>query len=728
MYDIFYLGNNEELASEYPFACQVSDESEIKPKTKMYWVVEENIVIQDYDIFDLRPSVYDEKYVHAWNGVKLVPTAGARGTKSFEEPVAKTQYPIVRTANVDDYSQRDKYDDIYVWLVDKDYQIDPEALSYVPDEYNNTFVHSFHYHDQLLHKYPEQMGGIRLVPRKWKNAELKIHERVLFDNIRFEKFVCEEMGKMHSSHDWFWVVDRDVNVHPDFKFDYVPTIFDLGKTHEWQKVNPHTGMVYDYGGVRLCHKNPVDGRPKHMREIACTQKEYPILRLQHNCWNEHSYRIAIEHHCDAMFYKMLWVIDPNVELDDDFAMDYMPTKWDIDCVHVFKDEDGGYSGVRLLPMDLFKDADYTIDDFANNSFPKLKKIDQLASIKRKYPCVEMPPDGNFYEEANKGRTGSMRWNAEYDYIWVYDKGSTPLKEIIDNGYIVKLTDLRRVHSWQKLNHKTNRIHGYGGLRLFPSNSKLDLEINRVLTVDEIKKNKIPNQVYVKEPGSVTKPFEAAFISYHDSDADNKFTKLINRFPELEWYHIKDVNGIFNAHKQAAGVVNTEMFWVVDSDAEITDDFDFAYNPELYDYDVTHVWASVNPVNDLRYGYGGVKLFPTQAVRDISGWGLDFTTAFRRFKAMPQISCISRFNTSEFDAWKAGFRECVKLTLKDDPESQHRLNTWTTKSNDEPFAADAMAGAIDGKAFATQHKDNLRELDKINDFAELRTLYRKLGRC
>ena len=58
-----------------------------------------------------------------------------------------------------------------------------------------------------------------------------------------------------------------------------------------------------------------------------------------------------------------------------------------------------------------------------------------------------------------------------------------------------------------------------------------------------------------------------------------------------------------------------------------------------------------PINDLVYGYGGVKLFPTQALRDAKDWRIDFTTSVANkegqkgaFKALPKISNTTAFNT------------------------------------------------------------------------------------
>ena len=62
--------------------------------------------------------------------------------------------------------------------------------------------------------------------------------------------------------------------------------------------------------------------------------------------------------------------------------------------------------------------------------------------------------------------------------------------------------------------------------------------------------------------------------------------------------VRDVKGIFNAHKTAANRVQSKMFWVVDADAEVTDDFMFDYK-DVYDKEVVHVWGSENPYKRFR---------------------------------------------------------------------------------------------------------------------------------
>ena len=119
------------------------------------------------------------------------------------------------------------------------------------------------------------------------------------------------------------------------------------------------------------------------------------------------------------------------------------------------------------------------------------------------------------------------------------------------------------------------------------------------------------------------------------------------------------------------------------------------------------------------------MFNTEQVREATSWGLDFTTGLsKRFKAMPQISCTTRFNTSEYDTWRSAFRECVKLALKDDQESKDRLVKWLNPLPDAKFSEQAKLGAKAGRDFANKNKMNIVELNMINNYEWLNEQYNK----
>ena len=154
-------------------------------------------------------------------------------------------------------------------------------------------------------------------------------------------------------------------------------------------------------------------------------------------------------------------------------------------------------------------------------------------------------------------------------------------------------------------------------------------------------------------------YEIIFLSNNEPYSDNHWNKLKSRFPTA--IRINGIQGIHEAHQEAARRAMTSNFWVVDADAVIVDEFNFDYEISEYDTNFVHIWHSRNPVNDLEYGYGGVKLFPKSAVLNSKKNSIDFTTSLEiGVKIIPEVANITAFNHNEFSTWRSAFRECVKL--------------------------------------------------------------------
>jgi hypothetical protein len=217
-------------------------------------------------------------------------------------------------------------------------------------------------------------------------------------------------------------------------------------------------------------------------------------------------------------------------------------------------------------------------------------------------------------------------------------------------------------------------------------------------------------------------YDIIFISYNEPNADENFAKLKARFPYAQ--RVDGIKGIHQAHIAAARKAFTKMFWVVDADAIILDTFNFDHVVSEYDLENVHVWRSINPVNGLEYGYGGVKLLPKKLTQNMDTTRPDMTTSISTlFKAMPEVSNITAFNTDPYNSWKSAFRECVKLASKtidrqNDNETQVRLDRWCTIGAD----LDVLHGAQEGREYGLENKDNPEALKLINDFEWLRARF------
>ena len=235
------------------------------------------------------------------------------------------------------------------------------------------------------------------------------------------------------------------------------------------------------------------------------------------------------------------------------------------------------------------------------------------------------------------------------------------------------------------------------------------------------------KTFIKEDRSL---YDIVMITYNEPNGDENFQKLQQRFPRAKRVH--GIKGIHNAHIEAAKQVSSDLFWVVDGDAVIHDDFMFDYVAPHNEKDYVKVWRSINPVNGLEYGYGGVKLLPRALTEHMDTSKPDMTTSISsKFKPMPVVSNYTDFAVDEFTAWRSAFRECCKLSSKvidrqKSGETDERLETWCTHAEGK-FADIVLQGANAGVIYGTANKFNKDNLAKINDFDWLLTQFESRNR-
>lgn len=216
-------------------------------------------------------------------------------------------------------------------------------------------------------------------------------------------------------------------------------------------------------------------------------------------------------------------------------------------------------------------------------------------------------------------------------------------------------------------------------------------------------------------------YDIAYISYNETAADQRFLELVLASGFNRVYRVDGVKGIHAAHIEAAKLARTTMFYVVDADAKILPSFKFDIKLDPSEEDIVHVWRSINPINGLEYGYGGVKLLPTELTLNMDLSKADMTTSISpRFKAMDKVSNITAFNTDPLSTWRSSFRECVKLSSKIipgqiDEETTSRLNAWQFNTSSAPFAEYSRGGASAGHWYGTTYSNDPEALKKINDY-------------
>lgn len=394
---------------------------------------------------------------------------------------------------------------------------------------------------------------------------------------------------------------------------------------------------------------------------------------------------------------MFWVVWDNITLADNFVFNHVATKWDSNYIHVFKNGNH-FDGICLFP----KHASFSKRELDYRFFTNKKEIDIVASIPKPYDTFTLKSYDDYLNAIKVSKT-KMFWAIWDDIL---------LSKDFNFDYQVPAWDHRYTHIFKN-------GECFDGICLFSKNttvSKREFDCRFFTEKKEI-------DIVASYPNS--KPFDLVFISYNEPNADENFKRLLKKIPTAK--RVDKVKGIHNAHIKAASLVETPMFWVVDGDAVILEDFNFDYQVESWNRDTVHVWKSRNTINDLEYGYGGVKLLPTKLTMQLDVNAIDMTTSISsKFRPVNRVSNVTAFNTDPFSTWRSAFRECAKLVSRSivnqvTEETQQRLNIWLSVGRDKLYAEYAIAGALAGKTFAETFPD---QLSMINNFEWLENKFKE----
>ena len=235
-------------------------------------------------------------------------------------------------------------------------------------------------------------------------------------------------------------------------------------------------------------------------------------------------------------------------------------------------------------------------------------------------------------------------------------------------------------------------------------------------------------------------YDVIYLSYDEPNAEKNYADLVSKCPWAE--HVKGVKGSDSAHKAAAERSTTDRFITVDADNIINADFlnqviDFDENTDLTNKVIS--WTAKNIINGLSYGNGGLKCWPKQHVlnmrthenapADNPHAQVDFCWDTQYIQMNGTFSTIHN-NATPQQAWRAGFREGVKMALdqgvrpdyegfkRNHWKNLHRLYIWLMVGADVENGRWAIHGAREG-LYKTMCTDwdyiNVRDFEYLNAY-------------
>ena len=234
--------------------------------------------------------------------------------------------------------------------------------------------------------------------------------------------------------------------------------------------------------------------------------------------------------------------------------------------------------------------------------------------------------------------------------------------------------------------------------------------------------------------------DVVFLSYDEPNADQNYNQLLTFIPWAERVH--GVKGSDAAHKACANLATTDRVVIIDGDNYMIRDGFLSQSVEILDTTIdlnnsVISWPSINTINDLVYGNGGIKCWSRKTLLNMkthesadpnnSRAQIDFCWDINYIPLDCTYTKI-RNNSTPFQAWRAGFREGVKMSLDQGTKIENlsglpkgnlkRLLVWTMVGADVEFGYWAMLGARQG-CYMTQFTDwnyfNVRDFDYLEKF-------------
>lgn len=164
--------------------------------------------------------------------------------------------------------------------------------------------------------------------------------------------------------------------------------------------------------------------------------------------------------------------------------------------------------------------------------------------------------------------------------------------------------------------------------------------------------------------------DCVYLSYDEPQKEEFWIKIRNMIPWAT--RVDGVKGSDAAHKAAAEASTTERFILIDGD-NLPDENFFNLTLEFPDQQWEQAvfrWRARNHINGLMYGNGGLSSWTRDFVRNMKTHentdGRDETVVEFCFDPLywPMHDCYSTTypNGSPKHAWRAGFREGVKMCL------------------------------------------------------------------
>jgi hypothetical protein len=713
--------------------------------TEMFWAIWPDIDIDDNFKFDYKVPKHNSNIVHVfkngnyYDGICLFPKNKLVSKKEFHHRFFTDKKEIDITASTpkkyikhspSTFKEYQEITDEMFWVVWPEIMVTDHTIFDLYFSHHNSYDRrENHVFRNMCNDNTSYLSGVILCSKYKPLSESEFNKQYAVDKKEHDAVVSKYRYPVYNIKSYdeylnilntekqqlFWchwpnteIIDTTIF---DFYLDPNDGTLDYDRTENHVFKNLCNDNESYLSGVTLFSKSKVISKKEFDRKYLIDKKEHNLVvsRYRYTRYvitSYDDYKNILEKETQPMFWGIWSEIDIIDETIFDLYFDPNDGKHDHDRAenHVFKNLCNDKE-TYLCGLVLFSKEKVISQKEFNRRYLIDKKEHPLVVSRYRYNRYVLS-SYDTYTDIIKNETQPMFWGIwpEVDIVdeTVFDLYFDPNDGKYDH-------DRKENHSFK---HLFNDAETYSNGIVLLSKDKIigQREFKHRFLIEKKEHDRLVSKHHV---------YDVVFISYNEPNANENYNKLLDTCPRAKRVH--GVKGIHQAHIKAAELCNTDMIWIVDGDAVIENNFNFNLVMSSYDIDCVHVWRSINPINNLEYGNGGVKLLPRQLTLAMNINTSDMTTSIsKKFKAMDTVSNTNSFNTDEFATWRSAFRECCKLSSRSierqyEEETKLRLDTWCSVGIEQPFGEHAIAGAQAGRLYGEINKNNPEALNKINDF-------------
>ncbi len=466
---------------------------------------------------------------------------------------------------------------------------------------------------------------------------------------------------------YLWIVDGN-NDYSNFDWLWEPVPWESDQAHVWPSQHQANGGTWLVPKTGYKHVN-------RNHAVISRHLSAPRLHIKHIPDSKHAGTITARYISDYLGtmrralsktdWEYCWVTADVCDYTS-FDFTWHPSEWQQDMLHVFDSNEQKFGDTFYVhvPSFLAKTENLKILEW----FDTLNFVEDISVPRLPIPAIKYTSD------------------SVVDAIWQHEF-TTPLVEFYTS--VPMEQHAPTVSLWQESTKTVVPLSRGNSTVIVPRECKNYIK-TQVYDYPYIDKTKI----YLAD-----KPIDIVFISNGEPYAGFNYQHLqwvvqINGLECNQIYHSSGVNGRVAAYRAAAEMSTTPWFFAVFAKLEVSDKFDWNWQPDRMQQPKHYIFHAHNPVNGLVYGHQAMIAYNKQMVLENAGEGLDFTMD-QPHEVVPIISGTANYTESPWMAWRTAFREVLKLKHSlPDVENEYRLNMWLSDAGEVRNAEWSRFGAED----------------------------------